>query len=68
MEWDDVVVSVPNLPPLCQHLSTLTQDNTGNKGAEEAMMARDTTNIRAYLRRAEDLMKAQKSKNLLNKK
>ncbi len=59
-------MTVPNLLPLCQHLSTPTQDNTGNKDAEE-VTARDMTNIRANLRRVEDLMKVQKTKNLSNK-
>ncbi len=33
-DQDNIVVSVPNLPPLCQHLSTPTQINTGNENAE----------------------------------
>jgi hypothetical protein len=39
-----------------------SQDNAGNKGVEEV-----TPNIRAGLRRAEDFMKTQKTKNLSNK-
>jgi hypothetical protein len=61
-DQDDVDILVPNIPPLCQRLSIQTQDDTGNKGVEEV-----TTNIHAGLRRAEDLMKVQKTKNLLNK-
>ncbi len=47
---------------LVSTFSIQSRDNTDNKGVEEAM-----PNIRAGLRRAEDFMKAQKTKNLSNK-
>ncbi len=59
---DGVIIPVPDIPPLRQHLSNESQDDTGNKGVEEVM-----PNIRAGLGRAEDFMKAQKTKNLSNK-
>jgi hypothetical protein len=61
-DQDDVDIPVPQIPPLCHHLSIQTQDDTGNEGVEEV-----TTKICAGLRRAEDLMKAQKTKNSSNK-
>jgi hypothetical protein len=61
-DQDDVNIAVPNIPPLCQCLSIQSQENTDNEGVEEIM-----ANIHAGLRRAEDWMKAQKTKNLLNK-
>jgi hypothetical protein len=59
---DDVNIPAPDIPPPCWHLSIQSQEDTGNKGVEEV-----TPNIRAGLRRAEDFMKAQKTKNLSNK-
>jgi hypothetical protein len=41
----------------------MSQGDTGNNGVEEVV----TPNIRSRLRRVEDLMKAQKTKNLSNK-
>jgi hypothetical protein len=61
-DQDDVNIPVPDIPPPCQRLSIQSQDDTGNKGVEEVM-----PHIRAGLRRAEDFMKTQKTKNLLNK-
>jgi hypothetical protein len=55
---DDVITPAPNIPPPHRRLSNESQDNTGNEGVEEVM-----PNIRAGLRRAEDFMKAQKTKN-----
>jgi hypothetical protein len=65
-DQDDVDIPMPNIPPLCQCLFTQTQNNTGNKGVEK-VTTREMTNIPAGLRRAKDLMKTQKTKNLLNK-
>ncbi len=62
LEQDDVDIPVPNIPPPCQHLSIQSQGDTGNDGVEEV-----TPSIRAGLRRAEELMKAQKTKNSSNK-
>ncbi len=59
---DDVIIPVPDIPPPHQRLSNELQDNTGNEGVEEV-----TPNISAGLRRAEDIMKAQKTTNLSNK-
>ncbi len=63
VEQDDVQNTVPDIPPLCQQLLIMSQGNTGNNGVEEVI----TPNIHAGLRRAEDLMKAQKTKNSTNK-
>ncbi len=62
VDQDDVNIPGPNIPPPCQRLSIQSQDNTGNNGVEEV-----TPNIRTGLRRAEDFMKAQKTKNSSNK-
>ncbi len=62
VDQDDVNIPMPNIPPPCQRLSIQSQDNTGNDGVEEI-----TSNIRAGLRRAEDFMKVQKTKNSSNK-
>jgi hypothetical protein len=59
---DNFNIPVADIPPLHQRLSIQSQDDTGNKVVEEV-----TPNIHAGLRRAEDLMKAQKTKNLSNK-
>ncbi len=61
-DQDDVNIPAPDIPPHCQCLSIKSQDNTGNKGVGEV-----TPTIHAGLRRAEDFMKAQKTKNLSNK-
>jgi hypothetical protein len=61
-DQDDVIIPVPDIPPPRQRLSNESQEDTGNKGVEEV-----TPNIPAGLRRAEDFMKAQKTKNSLNK-
>ncbi len=61
-DLDDVSIPAPNIPPPCQCLSIQSQVDTGNKSIEEL-----TPNIRAGLRRAEDVMKAQKTKNSSNK-
>jgi hypothetical protein len=62
VEQDDVDIPVPNIPPPCQRLLIQSQDETGNDGVEEV-----TPSIRAGPRRAEELMKVQKMKNLPNK-
>jgi hypothetical protein len=62
VDQDDVNIPVPNIPPPCQRLSIQSQDDTGNDGVEEV-----TSNIPTRLRRAEDFMTAQKTKNLSNK-
>ncbi len=63
VEQDDVQNTVPDIPPLCQKLLITSQGDTGNNGVEEVV----TPNICAGLRRAKDLMKVQKTKNLSNK-
>ncbi len=63
VEQDDVQNARPDIPPLCQQLSITSQGDTGNDGVEEVV----TPNVCAGLRRAKDLMKAQKTKNLSNK-
>jgi hypothetical protein len=50
-DQDNVDIPVPQIPPLCQCLSTQTQDSTGNKGV-----------ARAGLRRAKESMKTHKTK------
>ena len=62
VDQDNVNIPMPDIPPPCQCLSIQSQADTGNKSVEEV-----TPNIHSGLRRAEDLMKAQKTKNLLNK-
>jgi hypothetical protein len=62
VEQDDVNIPVPNISPPCQRLSIQSQEDTGNDGVEEVMPS-----IRAGLRRVEELMKAQKTKNSSNK-
>ncbi len=62
VDQDDVNIPVPNIPPPSWRLSIQSQDNTGNKGVEEVM-----PNIHAGLRRAENVMKAQNTKNSSNK-
>jgi hypothetical protein len=63
VEQHDVQNTVPNNPSCGEWLSITSQGNTGNDGVEEVI----TPNIRAELRRADALMKAQKTKNLSNK-
>jgi hypothetical protein len=62
VEQDDVNVPVPNIPPPCLRLSIQSQDDTRIDGVEEV-----TPSIHAGLRRVEELMKAQKTKNSSNK-
>jgi hypothetical protein len=61
-DYDDVIIPAPDNPPPHQRLSNESQDDTGNKGVKEVM-----PNTSAGLRRAENFMKAQKTKNSLNK-
>ncbi len=67
VEQDDVPNTVPNNPPhnppLCEQHSITSQGNYGNNGVDEFV----TPNVRAGLKRADDLMKAQKTKNSSNK-
>ncbi len=66
VEQDGFDTPVPNIPPPCQRLWIQSQDDTkndtGNDGVEEV-----TPSIRARQRRADELMKAQKTKNSSNK-
>ncbi len=67
VEQDDVPNTVPDNPrhnpPLCERHLITSQGNSGNNGVDEFV----TPNVRAGLKRADDLMKAQKTKNSLNK-
>jgi hypothetical protein len=60
---DISVPKVPVLPPICQH----TQDGTNNEGVEEVTPRVPTKNIGAALKRADSLIRAQKTKNSSNK-
>ncbi len=60
---DISVPKIPVLPPICQR----TQDGTGNEGVEEVTPRVPTNNIRPALKRAESLIRAQKTKNSSNK-
>ncbi len=67
VEQDDGANTVPNNPPhnppLCEQHSITSQGDSGNDGVDELV----TPNVRAGLRRADDLMKVQKTKNSSNK-
>jgi hypothetical protein len=67
VEQDDLPNTVPNYPPhnppLCELHSITSQGNSGNDGVDEFV----TPNVHAGLKRADDLMKAQKTKNSSNK-
>ncbi len=67
VEQDDVPKTVPDNPPhnppLCEQHSITSQGDSGNDGVDELV----TPNVRAYLKRAGNLMILHKTKNSSNK-
>jgi hypothetical protein len=66
VEQDGFDIPVPNIHPPCQRLLIQSQDNTGNNTGNEGV-EKVMPSIRSGPRRADELMKAQKTKNLSNK-